>query len=45
MELSRENLKKPRYWLELPLEIGRAVVDETLRAIDVVLAPKETEDK
>lgn len=37
MELSSANIKKPRFWLELPLEIGRAVCKELLLEFGLML--------
>lgn len=31
MELTTENLKKPEYWLELPLEIVKGALSELFR--------------
>lgn len=36
METTPENIKKPRYWLELPLEIGKAVISELLREVEIL---------
>lgn len=42
METSPENLKKIRYWIELPLEIGKCVINELLLELDMMTTPKPT---